>query len=207
MFKVYKYEGKDRDQLLSQCQNETMVGLEQLYINENVVETGLFKSKKYIIEVTKKEDVIAYIKEFIKKICSFMGINIDMEVHEKEDIINVSLVSDNNPVLIGKEGRTLNSMQVLLRQAIKNNNNFNIKVNLDASNYRSRKEDRLEHNVKDIARDVLKTKVAVNLDPMNSYERRIVHSVISEFKDLETISNGEEPNRFVTIKYKDEEER
>jgi len=205
MFKIYKYEGKDRDQLLAECQNETQTSLDKLYINESVSEVGLFKSKKYVIEVAKKEDVIAFIKEFIKKVCSLMGINIDMEIYEKDDIINVSLASDNNPILIGKEGRTLNSIQILLRQALKTNNDFNIKVTLDASNYRSKKVDRLEKSIKEIAREVLKTKIAVKLDPMNSYERRIVHSVIAEFKDLESVSTGEEPNRFVTIKYREEE--
>lgn len=206
MFKVYQYSGKDRDQLINQCQEETDTLIENLYLYEEVVETGLFKSKKYILEVAKKSEVIEFIKSYIKEICRLMGITVDMEINEKEDIINVSLVSDNNPILIGKDGRTLNSIQILLRQTLKNNNKFNIKLSIDASNYRTKKVNRLERTIKDLAREVLKDRIEVKLEPMNSYERRIVHSVISEYKDLETESHGEEPNRYITIKYKAKEE-
>lgn len=204
MLKVYKYEGKDREQLISQCLEETNTTLDKLYLNEQETESGLFKSKKYIIEALKKEDVINFIKDFVKNICRLMQINVDMEIHEEEDYLKVALASDNNPILIGKEGRTLNSIQILLRQALKNSNNFNIKVNLDASNYRSKKTDRLEYSIKKLAQEVLHSKLAVKLDPMNSYERRIVHNIISAYSELTSLSEGEEPNRYVVIKYKED---
>jgi spoIIIJ-associated protein len=203
MLKVYKYEGKDREQLIKECLNETNTTIEHLYLSEQETEVGLFKSKKYTIEVIKKDDVIAFIKDFIKTVCGLMKVNVDMEIKEEEDYLSVALASDNNPILIGKEGRTLNSLQILLRQALKNNNSFNIKVNLDASNYRSKKSDRLEYEIKKIAKEVIRSKMEVKLDPMNSYERRIVHNVVSSFSELTSTSEGEEPNRYTVIRYKD----
>lgn len=130
-----------------------------------------------------------------------MNIEINLEVRETEEIFNVTMVSNNNPILIGKEGRTLNSLQLLLRQTISNMTGFNIKVNLDASNYRAKKVKYFEYDIKNIVREVQKSKLDVKLDPMNSYQRRIIHSLVSNYENLETESVGEEPNRYVIIKY------
>ena len=117
------------------------------------------------------------------------------------NILSVMLVSDNNPILIGKDGKNLSSIQTIIRQVVNNQTKQNIKINVDASNYKERKIKNLEREIKKIARDVLTSKVDVKLDPMNSYERRIIHSLISEYENLETISEGAEPNRYVVIKY------
>ena len=111
------------------------------------------------------------------------------------------MVSNNNPVLIGKEGKNLNSLQYLLRQSLNNQVGFDVKVNLDASNYRAKKIKGFEYQIKNIVREVQKTKIDTKLDPMNSYERRIVHALLSGFSNVTTESVGEEPNRCVVIKY------
>ena len=116
------------------------------------------------------------------------------------------MASNNNPILIGKEGRTLNAIQVLVRQTIKNQLGLSLKVNIDASNYKGHKIDNIEYQTKKICRDVMKTKVEVKMDPMNSYERRAVHNVAGKFKNIETESFGEEPNRYVVIRYKENEQ-
>ena len=81
---------------------------------------------------------------------------------------------------------------------------MDIKVNLDASSYKKKKEEYFEREIKKIAKEVLNTKIDVKLDPMNSYNRRIVHNIVSKFKNLETESVGEEPNRYTIIKYKED---
>ena len=113
------------------------------------------------------------------------------------------MISDNNSILIGKEGRTINALQLILRQTL-NKYGLNIKVNLDVSNYKANKVKNIEYEIKKLARNVLDTKVEAKLDPMNSYERRVVHTVISEFEFLETESFGEEPERYVIIRYKED---
>ena len=114
------------------------------------------------------------------------------------------MVSNNNQILIGKEGRTLNAIQVLVRQTLKNQSGLNLKVNIDASNYKGKKINNIEYQTKKICRDVVKTKVEAKMDPMNSYERRIVHSALADDKYVYTESIGEEPNRKVVIKLKGE---
>ena len=145
--------------------------------------------------------MINYLKEFIETISKYMNLDVNYEIKEDENYFNILLVSDNNALLIGKDGKNLNAFQVILRQAIKNIGNYNIKVSLDASNYRAKKINNLEREIKKIAREVLKTKIDAKLDPMNSYQRRIIHKLIGEYENLETESIGETPNRYIVIKY------
>ena len=130
-----------------------------------------------------------------------MNLDIKIEVRESDDIFSVTMVSNNNPILIGKDGRTINSLQLLMRQSLQNQTGMAIKVNLDASNYKAKKVKKFEFEIKNIVREVQKTKTDAKLDPMNSYQRRIVHALISNFSNVETESVGEEPNRCVVIKY------
>ena len=182
---------------------EEVASLTELYYKETVEEGKLFKSGKCKIEAIKKEDVKQYIKEFLNKIGELMEIELHSEIRIDEDIINVSIISDNSPIMIGREGKNLDALQTLLRQSLINKTNMLIKVNLDASDYKLKKQKRLEREIKNIAREVLKTKIDAKLDPMNAFDRRIVHSVISTYDNLETESLGEVPNRYVTIKYKE----
>ena len=152
-------------------------------------------------EAVKKEDIKTYIIEYLTKVTNEMGINSKIEISEEDDVFSVKMFSDNNPILIGKDGKTLASLQILLRQSLSNQIKFNIKINLDASNYKIRKEKFFERDIKNIINDVMKTKDEVKLDPMNSYKRRIVHSIASEYYNIETESFGEEPERYVLIRY------
>ena len=93
------------------------------------------------------------------------------------------------------------SLQFLLRQSLNNQVGFDVKVNLDASNYRAKKVKNFEYQIKNIVREVQKTKTDTKLDPMNSYQRRIVHALLADFSNVTTESVGEEPNRCVVIKY------
>lgn len=195
MINVYKYEGKDEDECLEKCIEELDVYACDIFYK------NIDDEENYKIEVVKKEDVTNYIKEYINEVAKKMNIEIHMEIREEEDIYNVTMVSDKNPILIGKDGKNLNSIQFLLRQAISNQTGFNIKVNLDASNYRAKKIKNFEYQIKNIVREVQKTKVDTKLDPMNSYQRRIIHSLLSDFSNVTTESVGEEPNRCVVIKY------
>ena len=195
MIKVYKYEGIDEDDCLEKCIEELDTYACDLFIN------NLETEDKYSIEVIKKEDIINYIKTYLKDICSKMNVDLNLEVREEENIFNVTMVSNNNPILIGKEGKNLNSIQQLLRQSLKNLTNIDIKVNLDASNYKAKRVKNFEYQIKNIVREVQKTKVDTKLDPMNSYQRRIVHALLSDFSNVTTESVGEEPNRCVVIKY------
>lgn len=201
MIEVYKIEGKNQADALEKMAELVGQPIEMLFVKESETEGKLFKAKKVLIEAIKKEDVIAFIKEFIATTSKLMNLDIKSEVNEKEDVVSIILVSDNNPILIGKEGRTLNSFQLLIRQAISAHTGFNVKINLDASNYKVKKMQNLEYDIKKIAREVLENHVSVMLDPMNSYERRFVHNLIGEYSELSSESEGEGMGRHITIKY------
>ncbi len=195
MVNVYKYEADNEDDCYEKCIEELDVYRSEIIIVPEETENS------YKMTVVKKEDIINFIKEYIKTIGSNMNIDINLEVRENDDIFSVTMVSNNNPILIGKDGRTINSIQILIRQALQNQTGMDIKVNLDASNYKAKKIKKFEFEIKNIVREVQKTKTDAKLDPMNSYQRRIVHSLISNFSNVETESVGEEPNRCVVIKY------
>lgn len=195
MINVYKYEATNEDDCYEKCIEELDVYRSEIIIVPEETE------ETYKMTVVKKDEIINFIKEYINTIGSKMNVDIKLEVRESDDIFSVTMVSNNNPILIGKDGRTINSIQLLIRQALQNQTGIDIKVNLDASNYKAKKVKKFEFEIKNIVREVQKTKTDAKLDPMNSYQRRIVHSLISNFSNVETESVGEEPNRCVVIKY------
>lgn len=203
MITSYKYEGKNNEELLIDALTELKVTRDDVYFKQTTEEGKLFKAKKYIIEIIKKEDVINYIKKYINEFANKFGVKINSEVRETDGIINVMLVTENNALLIGKDGKNIDAIQILLRQTVCNQTNQNIKVLVDISGYKNKKNKNLEFEIKKICKEVLNTKVEVKLDPMNSYQRRIVHTVVSEFPNLKSESIGEAPNRYTVISYKE----
>ena len=199
MITLHKYEGKNKDLLKEECIKE----LNDAYMLTSEIESGISKGKKYVLEAITNEEIINYIRMFINDLSKKMNIEINSEIKIVDKNINVLLVSNNNNILIGKDGKTLNAIQLILRQFCKQLNKFDFKIMVDASNYKAKKIKNLEYEIKKICKEVLKTKVEVKLDPMNSFERRIVHSIVAEFEGLESISYGENPNRYTVIKIKD----
>lgn len=204
MVKMYKYEDKNYELALQKCMIELNETEENLYIKTEETEGKLFKSKKVILTVITKKSVKEYIKNYIQTIESGMGIEINSEIKEEEGIFNVILVSNDNAILIGKDGRTLNALQLLIRQALQTETGFNIKVNLDAGNYKAKKIKNFEYEMKKILKEVQETKVDVKLDPMNSYQRRIVHNLANNFENITTCSEGLGSERHIVIHYKED---
>ena len=195
MINVYKFESDTEENCRLKC-------LDELDVYNNEILTKEYEEDNlYKMEVVKKEEVKEYIREFLTRVTTDMGIKVKLEINEDEDVFTAKMYSDNNALLIGKDGRTLQSLQLLLRQTLSNQINFNVKVNLDASNYKAKKEKFFERDIKNIINDVIKSKDEVKLDPMNSYNRRLVHSIASEYYNIETESFGEEPERYVVIRY------
>ena len=195
MIEVYKFESDTEENCRLKC-------LEELDVYNNEILTKEFEEEnKYIMEVVKKDDVKNFIKEYLTKVTTEMGLETKFEINEEDEVFNVKMFSNNDPILIGKDGRTLTSLQNLIRQTLSKKIAFNVKVNLDASNYKAKKERFFEKDIKNIINDVMKSKDEIKLDPMNSYKRRIVHSIASEYYNIETESFGEEPERYVVIRY------
>ncbi len=168
----------------------------------NIVEekTSLLKGKTYTIKAVTYEQLTSDIEEFLKQIISPFNINLTTKALFKDGIINIDMSSQNNPILIGKNGQTLKALETILKQNIFNEYQQYLNVNLDVENYKEKRIANLERLAIKIAKEVRATKVETSLDNMNSYERRIIHNRLSNFKGVKTISEGEEPNRHIIIK-------
>ena len=186
----------------TKCLEKLNVNLSEVYYYVEEGEAGIFGKKKYVAYVVTKYSVKEYVKQFFKDLACNMNTTFDLEVNEKEGIISALVITDNSNVLIGKEGRTLNAIQTIIRQSLRKYGNFDIKVNLDIDGYKERRQKNIEREVHKIAKEVLSSGVDAKLAPMNSYERRLVHNIVSEYDNLITQSEGEAPNRYVVIKLK-----
>ena len=198
----YIFESKTYEESKEKALATLKVAEENLIIN--ILEEKNTLLKKFVkIEVINYNDLIDYIKEIINEITKLMGISVNLEVRRREENLTIKIFSDHNAVLIGKNGYTVQALQTLVRQIIYNEINQNISIILDVENYKEKKVKNIEYLAKKVSREVAKTKVEAKLDSMNSYERRIVHSILSDNKYVYTESVGEEPNRCVVIKPKE----
>lgn len=197
----YKFQAKSEEGLLDKALNELGLKEEDVITKSYEEKGGLFSGKKYTLEVIKISDVAEVGKEIIKELLSSLGINANIETKLRDGQIKYQLHSQNNSVLIGKNGHILDSIQTYVRQAVLNTLDLYVNITIDVEGYKEKQNYFLEKRVKKIARDVTLSKVDVKLDSMNSYERKVVHSALQGFKYVKTESEGEEPNRCVVIKY------
>lgn len=198
--KVYEYEGKTTEELLLKALNELDVKDDELIYSSKEEVSGLLKKKKIKLKVILKTDVIEFSKKYIKKLIESMGLEVNLETKRKENYILIKLHSNNNSILIGKNGRTLDSLQIILRQVLYAKTGLFINIILDVEDYKEKHQRSIEFLAKKLAKEVLQTGIDIKMDSMNSYERRLVHNVLTDFKGVKTESEGEEPNRCVVIK-------
>ncbi len=193
---------KTKDEALKQVLTKLNARESEIVYSFNESKGGLFKGTQYECRGYLKTDVLSDAEEFLKEILKGMGIDATFEVSSKENTTTIKMYSSNNPILIGKDGRNLEALSVIVRQFIKNKAPVNgPRVLLDVEDYKDRQVKRLERLAKNLAREVRSTKQDIEMDNMNSYERRIVHNILTDFKNIKTESVGEEPNRHVVIKY------
>ena len=131
-----------------------------------------------------------------------MTVVIDAKFDEKESTLDIELSGDEMGVLIGKRGQTLDSLQYLISLVVNKGTNEYIRVKVDTENYRQRRKETLENLAKNISYKVKRTKRPVSLEPMNPYERRIIHSALQNDRYVTTHSEGEEPYRRVVVTLK-----
>lgn len=198
---------KTVDEALTQAMLELGTTIEHLEYEVIEKETsgflGMF-GKPAKIRYKLRYSVENEIKSFLNKVFKAMNIEAKIEVIHDEEASNVDVNIDGDEmgVLIGKRGQTLDSLQYLVSLVINKNSENYIKVKLDTENYRARRKETLENLAKNIAFKVKRTRKPVSLEPMNPYERRIIHSALQNDKYVETYSEGEEPFRKVVINVK-----
>lgn len=198
---VKEFEGKNLEELIDNALTELELTPEDVIITTEEIKGSLLKKTSYKIKVYELKNIQEYVKEYLKTLTELMGLEVTFESRIRNEQICVKMYSDNNSILIGKDGKTLSALMTIVKQMLSNKYSIHPHIILDVENYKEKQEKRLERLAKNIAREVVKTKVDVKLDNMNSYERRIIHNILSENDKVTTISEGEEPNRHVIIKY------
>jgi spoIIIJ-associated protein len=178
-------------------------------IEVEVIEKGStgflgIKSKPAIIKARKKNDTVDNIREFLENVFSAMNMEVTIDIKKAEDdkVYEVELSGKEMGLLIGKRGQTLDSLQYLTNLAVNKHSDGYIKVKLDTEDYRQRRKDTLENLAKNIAYKVKRTKRPVSLEPMNPFERRIIHSALQNDRYVTTHSEGDEPYRHVVVTLK-----
>lgn len=178
-------------------------------IEVEVIEKGStgflgIKSKPAIIKARKKNDTVDNIREFLENVFSAMNMEVTIDIKKAEDdkVYEVEFSGKEMGLLIGKRGQTLDSLQYLTNLAVNKHSDGYIKVKLDTEDYRQRRKDTLENLAKNIAYKVKRTKRPVSLEPMNPFERRVIHSALQGDRYVETHSEGEEPFRHVVVTLK-----
>lgn len=178
-------------------------------IEVEVIEKGStgflgIKSKPAIIKARKKNDTVDNIREFLENVFSAMNMEVTIDIKKAEDdkVYEVELSGKEMGLLIGKRGQTLDSLQYLTNLAVNKHSDGYIKVKLDTEDYRQRRKDTLENLAKNIEYKVKRTKRPVSLEPMNPFERRVIHSALQGDRYVETHSEGEEPFRHVVVTLK-----
>ncbi len=201
-----KFESKKAENLIESALKSLELEENDIFYKQSEEKGGLLKGKKYILEVVKVSEVAELGKEIINNLLKGLGIEGKIEIQIRNKVIKYILHSENNSMLIGKRGHILDSLQTFVRQAIYNRLDIFVNILIDVENYKQKQNYFLEKNVKKIAREVTLSKVDVKLDPMNSYERKLVHDALAGFKYIKSESVGEEPNRYVVIKYNSSKE-
>jgi len=201
--KTYKFETKAlNDSAIQQAAQELRVNKD--FIELNVIEekkSMLGLNKTYIVEAVVDFDVIKDGIEYLKILLENMQIEAIIEakqINNRQILFNIE--AKENPILIGKNGKTLDAIQTLLKNYINLYVEEYYVVLVDIGGYKEQRKKQLEILATKSAMDVVKTKIATKLGKMNAYERRIIHTKLADWRDVTTESEGDEPNRFVVIK-------
>jgi len=205
MSKYVEMEGKTVDEAIESALSALGVSKDDVEIE--VLEEGKkgmlgFGSKSARVRVTVVDNIEEKIFDFLQPIFDKLQIEAEVQIELDEDNLSIKMNGEDVGILIGKRGETLDSIQYLLSLVINKNRDNYIKVNMDICDYRKKREETLIGLANRLADRVKKFKKSVTLEPMNPYERRIIHSTLQNDNSVQTYSVGDEPNRRVVVKLK-----
>ncbi len=164
---------------------------------------GVFGAKEAVVKVSRKFNPERIAKDFLKEMFISMGLIVNVDAKLKDKHLDIKISGDDMGIIIGKRGQTLDAIQYLVNLVVNKGTAPYISVTLDTENYRERRKETLESLARNLARKVKHTGKNVVLEPMNPYERRIIHSSLQNDKYVTTYSEGEEPYRNVVIALKE----
>ena len=202
-----EFTGKTEEDALTEA--KIALGATTDEIEYEVIEKGTtgflgIGSKPAVIKARKKGSIEDVARTFLSDVFGAMNMEVEIiiNVDESDRMMDIELKGDNMGLLIGKRGQTLDSLQQLTNLAVNKKSDSYYRVKLDTENYRKRRKDTLENLAKNIAYKVKRTKRPVSLEPMNPFERRVIHSTLQNDRYVTTHSEGKEPYRHVVVALK-----
>lgn len=204
MLKRIEFEAKSEEEALALAVEKLRLQKDKIKLSVTREKKGLFSGSTALYEATPDVNLALEGKAFLEGILQAMDVEFQMELRQKDNgrEIHYAIQSNQNALLIGREGKTLLALQYLLRSYLSTFVQFQVLVSLDIANYHENHKRQLEIMATKTAKEVAKSGIEVKLDPMNAYDRRIIHTKLSEWRDVETISEGEGENRALIIKPK-----
>ena len=201
--------GKTVDEALNKALSELKVSKDNVDID--IIDEGskglfnIFGVKPAKIKVTVKKNHIDDARDFLRQVLDNMSLKADIDIKEGSNGINIDISGTNMGTIIGYRGETLDSLQYLVSLVINKNHDLPYKrVTLDTESYRKKREDTLKRVADKTAYKVRRNRRAFKLEPMNPYERRIIHSALQNYDDIKTYSEGEEPYRRIIVDIKED---
>jgi len=199
--KKIKFEIKSLDKAKEYAAKELRVNTE--FIDIEVLEKKGMIMKSYIVEASVNVDAADQGYKALKEMLENMQIEAQIEMKRKsENEILYTVNTSENPLLIGKNGKTLENVQFYIRNLVNIYTSEKLIVLVDIGGYKANRKKQLEILATKTAKSVAKTRIAAKLQPMNAYERRIIHTKLAEWRDVATISEGEGQTRYLVIKPK-----
>lgn len=196
------YLGKTAEEALQVASEEIGTPVNELVYVVSDKKKGLF-SKKVVVEIYELPDIIQYAEDYLLSVIDALEIESSVNTRLDDEIIRITIDSTHNPVLIGKNGKTLQALNELVKLAVSNHFHKRFRILLDVNGYKDNKYSRLSRIARRCAHDVQKTKTTYTFEPMSADERRVVHNSCSGMPHIRTESTGEGTHRQVQIIYVD----
>ena len=196
------YTGKTVEEALEEASKELQIPVRDLIYIVLDKKTGLF-AKKFQVEVYDLSDVIRFAEDYLLHVIDALGIESSVRSSLDDDVIRISIDSTHNPILIGKNGVTLQALNELVKLATNNHFHKRFRILLDINGYKDSKYGKLARMARKLAKDVQRTKTTYTFDPMPADERRAIHNACSNMSHIKTESIGEGKTRQVQIIYVD----
>ena len=202
VIEAWKKEDKEEEEFLKAVEETIRENpVKEYFAKEEKSEPVSVKEKELLAKV--EDETIRYVEQFVKDTLKAMDMDVEITSSiDKDGALYVDMKGENMGILIGKRGQTLDSLQYLTNRVANKHQSGYVRVKLDTENYRARREETLKHLAKNIAHKVKRNRRPVILEPMNPYERRIIHSTLQSDPYVTTHSEGEEPYRKVVVTLK-----